>query len=373
MRLKLNMEELRQYLSQSTFHVDGDYYEQQFGNSVTSLFSRCEEFWQIFVVPLTRRIEIPDGYMKDKILFRDSLDPKLMNIAITHYSMYMHLAYAHWHYQNRIPSFLENIYTHLISACDLAEATIEGWYSLMLECQGKKPGALSTPTREEVISKAGILYDKYYGASYIYHNAKGHEKPLYLLIGEKHRNLLSEYYGNDKALKRYIKFTNMLRHFRNIVVHEVKLAVIIDEKKHIMYIPKLKKIDGYRTWQSVYAAKSNQEIIDRDFVEIGQLIQESIQQLEICLNTLWAKLIKDVVDEFYSTERNALRSLYEIEFSKVPNMTYIDKSKDKVAQDSFDTPPSGTYPRLDEWKNISSATSTSGSGFAKISDDKTPQ
>jgi hypothetical protein len=363
MRLKVNSEELQRFLSQSTFQIDGDCYEQEFGKWVIPLFPNCEEFWRVFVIPMTSRIEIPDGEPKNKIRFRDDLDSRLVKIASMHYSMFMHLGYAYWHHLNHVPPRLENIYAHLGSTCELAESTIESLYLLLLTCQGKKSRIVDELSREEVMAQAGIWYENNYANTYNNYFSKGHEIPLYLFHGEKQANLLHEYFGKDRALKNYLGFTGKLRHFRNVVVHDVKVGEIYDEKKDIRYIPKLNKIDGYRTWKPVFDAKNNQEIIDRDFMEIGLHAQESIQKLEICLDTLWTILINDFKSEFYSIERNALRDLYQIEFSKAPTIVFTDLSNDNSSQKYPSPPPSGTFSTTYDERYISSNTSGSASAI----------
>jgi len=70
---------------------DGDYLERRFWHYLEDTFPNYEIFWARFIAgPLTRR-EI-DG----DIRIRDSLDPLLEELAMSHYSVFYHLAMAHW-------------------------------------------------------------------------------------------------------------------------------------------------------------------------------------------------------------------------------------------------------------------------------------
>ena len=115
-------------LSQTSFASNGDGNEQKYARYLSETFPNCERFWQVFVVPLTGRIEGGPEKLIPNIRFRQSVKPALEDIASAHYSMFMHLAYAHVHLEREaVPSFLEAIYVHLASACDLAETVLGKW------------------------------------------------------------------------------------------------------------------------------------------------------------------------------------------------------------------------------------------------------
>lgn len=340
MKLKLNQNELKRFLSPITFLVSGDDQEKQFSGLVIDHFPKCEEFWRVFVVPLTMRIEIPFGEMKDKIRFRDELEPQLMNIASAHYSMLMHLVYAQVHFDRKcVPSYLENIYTHLATACDLAESLLENWYLVLLECQGKQPVEFTKLTRNEFMERAGVWYDENFIHAYEYYHSKGKPYNMPVPIG---KYLLKEYLGTNPMLKEYLSFSNNIRAFRNAVVHGVVQARIIDPVNKIVVIPKPEKISKYRSWRDIQNATSP-DIIEKDFSEEDTQLQESIQSLEIRLNNLWSKLIQDFEGEFYSLERSQLRQMFRIEFT------------DSINEDSLKfpySPESGTFSRPGILKNI---------------------
>jgi hypothetical protein len=77
----------------------------------------------------------------------------------------------------------------------------------------------------------------------------------------------------------------------------------------------LKSLQKYRTLRQFFAALNNQDALQRDFAEASQQAQQDIAHLEAILNDLWAVVIQEYLNEFYSAERNNLRELYAIKFA----------------------------------------------------------
>lgn len=361
MAIKINQDELRQLLSQATFIINGDDPEKIYSEYVLNSFPNCEDFWRWFVVPMTKRVGNAGRQLGNNIHFREEVDPQLMNIASAHYSMFLHLAYVHLHMENRTHSWLEDCYAHLATACDLAETIIEKWYLVRLLCQHIPSKILQQLTREEFMNLAGEWYDKHYGTAYEHYYSKGKSKSIDVPKGEY---LLREYFGKSQAMKSYLEYSRKIRTYRNAVVHDVKLARLIDGQRKIELIPNLDEISKYRTWKSVHQLSNNQGIIDRDFSEIGQQVRESLQGLEIHLNNLWDTLKQDIIDEFFSLERETLRKMYAIEFSSVSGVYVLDEKLDGTRDILPYTSASGVYPREDYLRY----TETSGSADFTITE-----
>lgn len=343
MIIKIKLQELKQMLEQANFSTYGDMHEKEFASAVLTIFPNCEEFWRVFVVPLTRRIENPGGDLGNDIHFRDGIDPQLLKIASAHYSMFLHLGYSHWHYIHRVPPWLENVYTHLATACDLAETVLEKWHLVRLKCQSKPSNILQELHRDEFLDLAGEWYDKNYASEYEHYYSKGKSKSIDVPKGH---NLLREYLGDSKDRKEYATFSNYIRTFRNAIVHDVKLGKLIGPDD-VIYIPQIDKINKYRTWSSVHSVADSQQIIENDFIEIGIQAKKSIEGLEIRLNNLWDKLIDDIKNEFDSPESNAFREMYGIKKDDGKDFFVVDKSQDESTQYTPYVGLSGAFPRSD--------------------------
>jgi hypothetical protein len=326
----------QEYLKQINFKEHGDRFEQVYGDYLLGSFPNCERFWKVFVVPFTERI---NGY-PDKIILstniRSSIEPEIEDIANMHYSMFLNLAFAHLHLETKIESSIEDIYVHMGSACDLAEAVIENWYILLSECQEKKVLLLQELIRDEFLDYAGKWFAEKYSTLYEYYKLKG-KVPLIQIPAIS--GLLTEYFGKDSlARKNYLSFSQNIRSVRNVIVHNVRIARIVDQQNRIL-IPRSAVIDKYRSWRDVQAVITDEKVISRDFEEQYQQATNDLGNLERLINNLWDKLLIDFQEEFFAAERSKLRDRYDIEFvANGPIILGIE-----TEQPSIIPRPSGTY------------------------------
>lgn len=164
--MKVNLREFEEYLKQFTFAEHGDRFEQFYGHHLSDNFPNCERFWRLFVVPMTKRVESYPSAVLRTIELRESISPFIEDIANANYSMYINLVFAHVHLETRMLSSLEDIYVHLGTTCDLAEAVLERWYFLLLQCRGGKPHLLDGLNRDDFLNKAREWYDNHYPEVY---------------------------------------------------------------------------------------------------------------------------------------------------------------------------------------------------------------
>lgn len=310
--MRVQSELLRKLLNQASFASNGDNYEQQFGAMVSESFPNCERFWRVFVIPLTQRIEGYPDQLATGIHFRQDVSPELQDISAAHYSAFMNLVYAHAHayFQPKGLSWIADFYVHLASACDLAEAVLEKWYLLSLRCRGEETKVLQWLGRDEFFDLVGAWYDERYPGLYDHYLSKGKSPPLRL---PSRQNILEEYLGHSETWKEYKRHSQPIREFRNVVVHDVRVGRIVVNGE--VFIPKPKAIQRYKTWREVFAVVNNQDQFGRDFVQPGLQTKDDLTRLETVLNQLWEEfLIAEFEQEFYSSERTALRELYGIEF-----------------------------------------------------------
>ncbi|MCP4367764.1 MAG: hypothetical protein GY797_06580 [Deltaproteobacteria bacterium] len=335
----VNLQSFQEFLRKAHFDKHGDQYERDFGHHLAEKFPNCENFWRIFVVPLTKRL---DGYpdrMVRNIQFRQSIPEELEYIASAHYSMFLHLVYAHLHLEARVHSALEDVYTHLASVCDLVERVIIRWFLLLERCRGGKTQELPKEKRDEFLARMGELYDEEYSNMHEHYFSIGKVYPLRPLVED---DFIKRYLGkSNKNRKAYKTHAISIREFRNIIIHDAKIGRII-ERDGKTFIPKPKVIKKYNSWRKVESVVGNEEIVSKDFAEQFHQATEDLSSLESLVNNLWDKVINDFEEEFYSQERVALRELFNIEFSQTNLMGLYtpEKASDDI---DYDTSASGSF------------------------------
>ncbi|MCD4677741.1 MAG: hypothetical protein K8S18_17350 [Desulfobacula sp.] len=242
-------------------------------------------------MPLTDRISGYPNVLTNQIRPRQGVDPELENIANTHYTTFLNLIYAHIHLRTDMLSSLENFYAHLGSACDLVETFLERCFFLLIKCRGDKCEILQQLTREDFLQLAGEWYDKNYLTLYEYYLSKGKALPIRI---PSRKNIIKElfkkYLKNDKLRKQYMKFSQSIREFRNVVVHDVQVGSLKDGNGNI-YIPRPQVIMNYKTWRQVFSAAGNEKTINRDFRPKKQQMENDIIELETILNEIWGLTI----------------------------------------------------------------------------------
>lgn len=310
--MRVNPDSFQNYLATATYKDNGDDQEQKYGHFLAENFPNCEKFWRIFVVPLTKRMTGYPNKLTEDIYPRDSIDPEIQDIAAAHYSMFMNLVFSHLHAEKPMPSSIYSIYAHLASVCDLAEMTLEKWYLSSLKCRGQEIKLRQPKSHDEFIEIAERWFDEKYAGEHKYYLKRGRHRPINFFSDQ---DLLVEYFGKNAGPRtQYLTRANIVRHFRNVIVHDVQVAGFLDNSNGRKLMPKPEVIDRYRSWRDVFEVAMNSEIIKRDFVEQYPQALEDIQTLEHLLNQMWDRLIKDYEAEFYS-ERTPLRGMYDLEFS----------------------------------------------------------
>jgi hypothetical protein len=337
--MNIKSKNLKSFLSKASFAECGDTYEKKYGHHLSAHFPNCEEFWKFFVVPMTRRMDgFPNKPLNNINLRKSIASEEIEDIANAHYSMFLNLIFAHIHFETEMVSSLENIYTHLGSVCDLAETVMEKWYLLSLVCQEKQSDTLQKLGREEFLEIAGEWYDENYPTLYQHYLSKGKSPPVRLISRD---NILVEYFGKEpKIRKAYARQSQLIRTFRNVVVHDLKVGRIAEASGRLL-IPKPEVIHRYRTWRDIVAALADDDVVKKDFVEQYYQAKNDIVALEEVLNSLWELLLDDFTNEFYHASRDTLRNLFDITFS--PKSVNIGTSSSNQ-RDNFTVRTSGSYP-----------------------------
>ncbi len=346
-------------IDKASFKTHGDVYEIEFGHLVTEQFPNIEKLWQVLVFPMTRRLE--SGAREKALRIRQGVYEELGEVASQHYSILMHLVYAHWHYAQQSFPLIENIYTHLATVCDLVESLVISWHKISLRCRGQQSRILTEWPREEFMERLGQWYDENYPDEFNNYVAKG--KPISIKRPYVH-DLLKEYFGTYAPRRDFAKFSNYIRPYRNAVVHDVVLMRLSTDRG--ILIPKLQKIGGYRRWKAVQDVADKPEIIERDFEAINSQILGAIIGLETILDRLWDYLIADVREELFSTERGVLREMLAIEFDESLETFSISVSEDTSNVELGSLTSSGVLPAT----TASNTEDTGGSALYLVSDEQ---
>lgn len=321
MALEITKAKLSEIIDAATLAGDGDGPEQMWSNMINETFPNYELFWKYFVVPTTKRLDSNSADILTRIRSRDGINENIQNMMSWHYSTFLNLAYAHIHRflegcrlqlddrsEIRTPSSFEDCYVHLGSACDVAEAFIQKIYFLILECHGRECKVLKRLNKDSFLELAEDWYDKNYEKVYEIYLRKG--KPDWMRIPSA-KNVLDEYYGDDKYWKDYKDISRRVREYRNVIVHQPQLGRLYDSQGN-KSVPQLDKIHDYKKWSAFFSAVTDEERMTRDFVYASSHMNHSIAELERNLNNLWEKPIHDMKQLFLEEQNPILLAKYDL-------------------------------------------------------------
>jgi hypothetical protein len=220
---------------------------------------------------------------------RVGLAEDLWTIGFRHYSLFTQLIYASWHLRLPAPSSFANFYTHLGSACDLAEDFLLTAYLLILDCEEKPSPILQAMSKQEFLERAGRWYDKHYPKMYNNYHSKGKQAPLHF---PPRQDIIREYLGTSPGWTNYQACAKPLREYRNVVVHDHEIGIIDTPLGSL--VPKKEKIQQYRTFFAIDRAKTDIEKLNSDFILQQEQMIRDFAELQTCLNDLWLKPIEDL-------------------------------------------------------------------------------
>ena len=270
-------------------------------------FPNCELFWKHFIVPMTKRVEVPLG--APGFIDRRGVADDLWNISYVHYSFFLHLTYAFGHLSLPLQSSLVNFYTHLGSACDLAEDFLLSFYLLFLECRQKESPVLQQMSKDEFLAIASNWYDKSYSKVYDDYHSKGKAKTIGL---PSKKNILAEYVGTLDAWTSYDKFVRSVREYRNILVHSVQIGQV-----HVLggstLIPKRQKIQQYKTLSAVLSAAQDPKMLKEEFILAHEQMCVDFAEFQSKLNAVWERPLTDT-RQLFAEANSILLEKYHLHF-----------------------------------------------------------
>ncbi|MFH1287289.1 MAG: hypothetical protein ABII25_01155, partial [bacterium] len=302
---KILLDGIEAKVAKMCFEKNGDDYEQKCSHLIKEKYPNCEEFWKFIIVPSTNRINDRNESGDEAIREREGISEDIKDIAHLHYTTFLNLVYAHDHLTNFGLSSFEDFYIHLSSACDLAEGFLLKIYLLICECNGEKSSLLAKTSRDGFFKLCGDWYDENYNKLWCNYLKKGKGIPIKIPHG---KNMLDEYFNGDEMWEKYKVYTQKIREYRNVIIHNCQIGRI--RKNGKIFVPKRDKIQNYKTWDKVFAATKNKQEIENNFIEMKQQMKLSLEGLEDKLNDLWEKPISDMKGLLYKKKNEMLFGKY---------------------------------------------------------------
>jgi hypothetical protein len=205
---------------------DGDYYEVQYWGFLKNDFPNYEEFWNRYIIPLTKRTE------GQGIGLKESIDPLLESLAMAHYTVFYHLGVTADLQARLGQEFSEDILFHLSSATEMAERLIFILAKLNATLRNAElasqlaEGNIPEITLEYLSSKG---YTKEF-ARFLHrgqsvnvrlHNMDDVTKPFMQSLSEQ----------AEKDFEDWQDIANQIRHYRNTLAHNPRLGVLLKGSK----------------------------------------------------------------------------------------------------------------------------------------------
>ena len=124
------------------------------------------------------------------------------------------------------------------------------------------------------------------------YHSKGKGSPLHL---PPRLEIIGEYLGKDLSWRKYKACANLLRRYRNVVVHD-HLIGLVPTQLGSSLVPKKEKIQNYRSFFAIERATTDLEKLNSDFILQQEQMIGDFAELQTRLNDLWRKPIEDLSD-----------------------------------------------------------------------------
>jgi hypothetical protein len=287
---------LDKYYYNGEEYLGGDSIEKKMGLKVIDLFPNSEQFWRLFIVPMTNRIDkdyIGDDWIGLRnILFKTGSD--LIDISRLNYSVLFNLISAYKcieekNKEEKRISFFENFYAHLGTIGDITEEFIIQVFSLINEC--KKDSKEYLEIRNEI--KDADKWSK----------------------KDKRNNVFKRYFNQNRECTEYLNAIGLIKNYRNAIMHNPKIPGLYDKNK--VFVPKKEVIEKYMKWHQVHAidARKDNNLFKSDFIEQFELMEVDFNTIKKRLNDLWEKPINDLNQLLYIDKNLKLLQMYDLHFN----------------------------------------------------------
>lgn len=298
---------LRDLISKSSYFINGASTEKDYSKYLAGKFSNSENYWRLFIVPATVRVE-PNNLITDITEVRDGVSQELKDIGSYHYSIFINLVNAEKVLESNIFPYFEQFYFYLGIVCDLAEEFLQRVYFLIKHSLSQKIATIELLDKETFLRLAEDWYDKNYSTLHTQYFSKGKMNPIRI---PNRKYILDEYFLDSEAWRNYKTTSQQIRAYRNIIAHHHKLAFLQDENG-ILYIPISQKLSQYKRWSEVQKITKEKQFIPNDFVPMRTQVHVDLESVKTSLHNLWDKPIQDLYDLLYVQRNSALLKLYNL-------------------------------------------------------------
>jgi hypothetical protein len=234
---------------------------------------------------------------------REGISEDLLDIGSFHYTIFWRLIEAHTNLT------FENFYPKLGTICDLVEEFLKIVYFIKMICSGNELSLGKKYTKAEFLEISGKWYDDNYEELYNHYWQFGRHKSIDL-PGRKY--VLDEYFLNYESWKKYRKFSQGIKDYRNKIIHYYILARPSDGTK--WFLPKKDKIKKYSKWIDVQKALQGATKIPDDFIEEHTQMQRDLLEMKQVLQALWEKPISDMNELLYIQKNELILKKFNLEF-----------------------------------------------------------
>lgn len=281
---------MSKYAIQNEGNYGGDYWEKKWWPSLKHIFPNYEVFWQKFIAKaLTNR--------PTDIRIRDTIDPRLEEMAMVHYSAFYHLGVSNWlidldgkirqQSNEREPSLYSEVLFHLSSATEMIDRFLFAVWKIAVAT--KDSSDIAPLNEKEVISKIqDYIKSKSYQTGFRKFKGRGQPVGAPLHNIEEIHDLLSKLMKQpDEWSGVYHEFRNLadqeIKAYRNNLAHNPIQGTI--ELNHEKLIPKPKKLFEYALWRNVFKGK------EEDFMSVDLCINDLLTRLCRFSDRIWARMI----------------------------------------------------------------------------------
>jgi hypothetical protein len=281
------------------YSVNGIGFEKDAWIVLQVKFQVLEEFWKLFVVPMTNRI-LNDSE-KSFNDHREDVDIKIKKIGITNFTILFNIFMAKKYLDEFHGDILQfqYFYIHLGIVCDLIKSLIFRVMHL-----------LEYLDNQEVIDlRININNLKNYINDFV------NQDECKCLNYASSRELLKPILGrffNSRIIEDYLKFSKSISDYRNIIIHQAFVSFIEYKGKYIF--PKRETIDSYKTklHEEYEIAKMTDEEKIRDFIIVDELLNEDFNNLSIIINNIFSKLIEKFRYAFFVEKNQKILNFYNV-------------------------------------------------------------
>jgi hypothetical protein len=299
--------EIRDAIAHLHLATDGDGNEQQYWPAINEHFPNYEFFWRDLVVPMTRRIDLPIG-SPSRHERREHIADDLRSVSYINYSVFLNLVGAFEHLTQPLSLSLGSFYTHIASACELAEEFLLRVHRLISECLGERTPELEPLSKEEFLKQLDGWYDREYAKAYEHYHKKG--KEMIVRVSPREKILCKYFERQNQAWQDYKRFRQPIREYRNKVVHDVQLGTVRVGRINLM--PRTNKILEYTSMPAIQNALNNPEMLKRDFVVREEQMFSDFRVCKERLNALWEKPTLDLSGLLYEQWNPVLLGKYNL-------------------------------------------------------------